>query len=222
MLNALITLTLIATTAVPPVWSQANYEPISSEAYTQDLELAGLRNGYMPSTRLMNVGGCTLDRDAAYTMALMIEAAAQDGIWLAPGDCYRTFSQQRAAYEARCPIVTTELTTFDPNTGESVVVGRTSERICEGAPIAEAGKSNHGWGRAVDFTSNGRASLDCNDAAFTWLNANAGRFGWVHPGWARCGMSSAEPWHWEWGGVQEALPLPPVTLTAETILLRVR
>lgn len=223
MFNAIFTLALIATTALPPVWSQANYQPISDEAYTQDLELAGIRNGFMPDTRLMDVSNCTLDRDAAYTLALMLESAAVDGVGLDPGDCYRTFDQQQAAYEARCPFVSQDITVFDPATGESTLVGRTSERECSGPPIAEAGKSNHGWGRAVDFTSNGRSTIDCNDRAFTWLNANAAKFGWVHPGWATCGRSTSEPWHWEWGGVQAALPLPPVTVTIqEGILQRVR
>ena len=222
MFNTLVTFALLATAAMPPVWSEPNYEPISAEAYVEDLEVAGLRNGNMPSVRMMTVGGCTLDRDAAYTLALMIEAAGQAGVGLYPGGCYRTLSQQHAAYEQRCPEVENEITEYDPATDETVVVGSVVQRECSGPPIAKPGTSNHGWGRAIDFTSNGRSTLDCNDAAFTWLNANASRFGWVHPGWARCGQSTMEPWHWEWGGVREALPLPPITLTAEAVLHRVR
>jgi hypothetical protein len=30
----------------------------------------------------------------------------------------------------------------------------------------------------------------------------------VHPDWAACGRATREPWHWEWGGLTEALPLP--------------
>lgn len=222
MFNTLVTLALLASAAMPPVWSEPNYEPISPEAYVEDLELAGIRNGDMPSLRMIEVGRCTLDRDAAYTLALMMEAAAQDGVGLYPGDCYRSLSQQKAAYESRCPEIETEITKYDPATDETIVVGLVTERECSGPPIAIPGTSNHGWGRAIDFTSNGRSSLDCNDAAFTWLNANGARFGWVHPAWASCGLSTAEPWHWEWGGVQEALPLPPITLSAEAVLHRVR
>ncbi len=222
MFNTLVTLALLASAAMPPAWSEPNYEPISSEAYVEDLEVARLRNGDMPSVRMITVGGCTLERDAAYTLALMIEAAGKDGVWLSPGDCYRSLAQQRAAYEARCPEVETEITEYDSATDETIVVGTTVQRECSGPPIALPGTSNHGWGRAIDFTSNGRSSLGCNDSAFTWLNANAARFGWVHPDWARCGKSTAEPWHWEWGGVRDALPLPPITLSAEAILHRVR
>lgn len=207
MFNAFIVF-LLAIATMPSVWSEANYEPVSSEAYVADLESAGIANGAMPSIRLMNVAGCTLDRDAAYTLALMIEDASADGVGLYPGDCYRTYAQQDSAYEARCPIVVKEVTSFDAVTGETVVVAKTRERECTGPPIARPGTSNHGWGRAIDFTSNGRASLDCNDSAFVWLQQNAQRFGWVHPGWARCGQSTAEPWHWEWGGVQETEPAP--------------
>lgn len=222
-MNSLISLVLVlASTALPPISSQPSYEPVSREAYTEDLRLARFSNGYMPDLRLIEVDGCELERDAAYTLALMIEAAASDGVDLDPGDCYRSFEQQSAAYDARCPMVDRALTTYDPTTDETVVVGYVKERQCSGPPIAPPGQSNHGWGRAVDFTVNGRATIGCRDADFTWLNANAGRFGWVHPDWAKCGRATAEPWHWEWGGVAEALPLPPITVSVETLLDRVR
>jgi peptidoglycan hydrolase-like protein with peptidoglycan-binding domain len=32
------------------------------------------------------------------------------------------------------------------------------------------------------------------------MKANAGRFGWKHPYWARQGGGRAEPWHWEFVG----------------------
>ena len=221
-IHVFISLFVLATSALPPVWSEPNYEPVSSEAYVEDLEVARLRNGKMPSLRMIDVHGCLLERDAAYTLALMIEAAANDGIRLTPGDCYRSFEQQRAAYDSRCPEVEIQITQYDPATDESIVVGTKKQRECSGPPIATPGTSNHGWGRAVDFTRNGRSTLGCGDSAFTWLNANGARFGWVHPPWARCGKATAEPWHWEWGGVREALPLPPITLSAETVLHRVR
>jgi D-alanyl-D-alanine dipeptidase len=213
---------IVASVALPPISSQPSYEPVSSEAYSEDLRVAGFRNGYMPAIRMIEVDGCLLERDAAYTLALMLEAAAADGVDLDPGDCYRSFETQRVAYDTRCPEVPRPLTTYDPGTDETVVVGYVTERQCSGPPIAPPGMSNHGWGRAVDFTRNGRATIGCSDAAFTWLNANAARFGWVHPGWAQCGQSTAEPWHWEWGGVQEALPLPPITISLDSMLHRVR
>ena len=31
------------------------------------------------------------------------------------------------------------------------------------------------------------------------MTANAGRFGFVQPDWARPGGEKPEPWHWEYG-----------------------
>ena len=62
---------------------------------------------------------------------------------------------------------------------------------------ATPGTSNHGWGVAVDFCGGvERFGSDAHE----WMRANAGRFGWVHPSWARQGGSKPEPWHWEYVG----------------------
>lgn len=186
---------------------EEGYGPILQEAYVEDLVQAGLRNGNMPSLRMFDVEGCLLERDAAYTLSLLLEAARADGVYLATEDCYRSFGTQAAAYERRCPVVEEEVTAPDPETGEERVVGVNRSRACTGPPIARAGRSNHGWGRAVDFSTGSRI-LSCRDAGFFWLQENAGRFGWVNPGWAHCGRPTREPWHWEWGGLHESLPLP--------------
>ena len=61
---------------------------------------------------------------------------------------------------------------------------------------AVPGTSVHGWGRAVDLQdSNGKLTFD--SPAYQWLQANAWRWGFVHPAWAEPGGSSPEPWHWE-------------------------
>jgi LAS superfamily LD-carboxypeptidase LdcB len=103
-------------------------------------------------------------------------------------------------------------------TGLSVQVGITSERVCSGPPIAKAGHSNHGWGRAVDFTD-GSGVLACADEAFLWMQGNAYRFGWVHPDWATCGKSTQEPWHWEFAGVTDPLLLGEGQLNPDLIKL---
>ena len=61
---------------------------------------------------------------------------------------------------------------------------------------AVPGTSNHGWGLAVDLCG---GVEDTSSAAHGWMQANAARFGWVHPGWAEPGGSRPEPWHWEFG-----------------------
>jgi predicted nucleic acid-binding Zn-ribbon protein len=62
---------------------------------------------------------------------------------------------------------------------------------------ATPGTSNHGWGVAVDFCGGVERF---GSAAHEWMRANAGRFGWVHPSWARQGGSKPEAWHWEYVG----------------------
>jgi D-alanyl-D-alanine dipeptidase len=187
--------------------------PVLEEAYSWDLIDRGLKNGRLPASVLMSVGSCVLERDAAYTMSQMIEAAAADGITLSPAWCYRNLPQQRSTYEANCPLVEQEEPQFDPVTGvplvdedgtQLVVVGP-PERECT-LPTATPSRSNHGWGRAVDFEVRGR-TMGCGDAAFRWLQENADDFGWIHPDWAQCNRQTREPWHWEYGGLQ-LLPFP--------------
>lgn len=176
------------------------FAPAGDEAYTLDLEIDGYRNGYMSSDRLMTINGCTLERDAAYTFALMYEEAAKDGISLRTEDCYRSYSTQARAYERRCPVTDVPVFAETEVSGGMVQTGTKSVRVCSGPPTAQAGKSNHGWGRAIDFRDS-RGVLTCYDPEFQWLQLNAHRFGWVHPPWARCGSSMQEAWHWEFAGV---------------------
>ena len=64
----------------------------------------------------------------------------------------------------------------------------------KGGLAATPGKSEHGWGLAVDLC----ASTYQGAAKTKWLRTNAPLFGWDNPAWARPGGSGAtEPWHWE-------------------------
>lgn len=206
MLSSLFLMVLLVLAAGAAAAEEPVLEPISREAYADDLIAAGLRNGAMPAIRMIDVGNCRLERDAAYTLSLMLEAARADGVDLIAHECYRSFGVQASAYDRRCPLVAQEVVEVDPATGEERIVTIRRSRTCSGPPIARAGYSNHGWGRAVDFGT-GRRVLGCRDTAFRWLQENAARFGWVHPPWAECGRPSREPWHWEWGGLQVVLPL---------------
>ncbi len=70
-------------------------------------------------------------------------------------------------------------------------------RLAKGSLCANPGTSNHGWGKAVDI--GGCCAINAGAGpAFDWLTANAGRYGWTHPTWARAGGSKPEPWHWEY------------------------
>ena len=62
---------------------------------------------------------------------------------------------------------------------------------------AVPGTSNHGWGLAVDLCG---GIEHFGTAAYGWMKANAGRFGFLHPDWAEPGNGREEPWHWEYAG----------------------
>lgn len=67
----------------------------------------------------------------------------------------------------------------------------------KGNLCATPGKSNHGWGVAIDAASN----IDTfNTMEHEWMKMHAARFGWTHPGWAQATGSKPEPWHWEYIG----------------------
>jgi hypothetical protein len=62
---------------------------------------------------------------------------------------------------------------------------------------AVPGTSEHGWGKAVDLCGGVERF---GSASHEWMRANAPKFGWYHPDWARQGGSRPEAWHWEFGG----------------------
>ena len=73
-------------------------------------------------------------------------------------------------------------------------------RAEKGSLCAVPGTSNHGWAKAVDIGACCGVNTG-SGAAFDWLTANAGAFGWVHPAWAQPDGSKPEPWHWEYGAI---------------------
>jgi LAS superfamily LD-carboxypeptidase LdcB len=70
-------------------------------------------------------------------------------------------------------------------------------RATKGYLCAQPGTSNHGWGVAVDL---GGGIQSFGTATHAWMNRNAAKFGWHHPGWAEPSGSKPEPWHWEYTG----------------------
>jgi cell wall-associated NlpC family hydrolase len=65
------------------------------------------------------------------------------------------------------------------------------------ALAAVPGTSNHGWGLAVDLCG---GIQWFGTPQYSWMTANAGRFGFLHPTWADPGRGREEPWHWEYAG----------------------
>ena len=65
------------------------------------------------------------------------------------------------------------------------------------ALAATPGRSQHGWGLAVDLCGGVQTF---GSEPHQWLQLNAPAFGWHHPAWARIGGSRPEAWHWEYVG----------------------
>ena len=102
--------------------------------------------------------------EAASKLQEMIAAAKKSNITLYINSVYRTYEDQvRVANH------------YKNNPGRA----------------AYPGTSNHGFGRAIDFSSNqngGKLSRSTNQ--FKWLKANAGRYGFTD--------IPSEAWHWEY------------------------
>lgn len=125
-------------------------------------------NGNLSKSTLCELWGTGnyLRADAAVAMAALNEAyVSAYGVNMCITDSYRTLSSQY------------------------------SLKSTKGGLAATPGKSEHGWGLAVDFCPETYQST----AKWKWLKANAPLFGWDNPAWARPGGSGAtEPWHWEY------------------------
>ena len=100
-------------------------------------------------------------------------------------------------------------TAFRARFGHNLIINEgyrdyaTQERYYDDPPsgvgtAAWPGTSNHGWGLAVDLKLRG--------GEYAWMLANAPRFGWVNPLWARDGKGVEEPWHWEHVGAPAVVP----------------
>lgn len=69
----------------------------------------------------------------------------------------------------------------------------------KGHYAATPGKSNHGWGMAVDIHANTHGGT--GSTKHNWLRENAPKYGWQWPSWARTSKPGPyEPWHWEYVG----------------------
>ena len=132
-------------------------------------------NGFLSPSTLCPLsvgGGHRLRTDAARAFeALSAARTAASGAPLCVTDSYRDYAGQVSVF-ARKPGL-----------------------------AATPGRSQHGWGLAVDFCGGVQGF---GSEAHRWMQANAPAFGWVHPAWARQGGSRPEAWHWEYVGVVRA------------------
>jgi hypothetical protein len=145
----------------------------------------GQTNGEMARSDLVWVApDCQAYTSAAPSLGLLLATARERGVPLGFQECYRPLSDQVAVKQSW---------TQAGNSACAAPVTTTPS----GRP---KGTSMHGWGKAADFSYAG-GGVSAGSAGDRFLEANAGRFGWNHPGWARPGGSACpEAWHWEWVG----------------------
>lgn len=137
--------------------------------------VAGHTNGSLPANLLVEVTPqCQVYAPVAPYLRAMLDAAHRDGVRLQPVECYRPYELQFFWRWYWC-----------------------TKGACQMAAVP--GTSIHGWGKAADFRDQ-NGSLTFSSPGFGWLQANAWRYGWNHPGWAAQGQPAAEAWHWEWVG----------------------
>jgi cell wall-associated NlpC family hydrolase len=131
----------------------------------------GWSNGQIPGAALCELG--------VHSHALRCDAAA-------------SYKQMSAAYQAAfdSPLCITD---SYRSYGSQV-----SAFLRKPTLAAVPGTSNHGWALAVDLCGGVNHS---GSPQWTWMTANAGRFGFVQPDWAQPGAEKPEPWHWEYGRI---------------------
>lgn len=145
--------------------------------------LSGKNNGMLPAELLVDIApNGKLHVLAARAWEAMRHAAARDGISLYPtstADTYRSYEQQMNLFKRRYT------PTYDPNVNtledSRTFNGQTWYKLKGVAAAASPGKSNHGWGLAVDVSNSSGSRL-------AWMVANATRFGFS---WEM----ASEPWH---------------------------
>jgi len=155
------------------------------------------RNGLLTSRELGAIPGTShrVRKDlVVQTAALRAAFAKRFGKPLELTDSYRPYSVQERIFRQR--YTTSRVTGIDPRWWN----GAQWWRLPGNASAATPGTSNHGWGTAIDWAS--RVNVG-GSAEQKWMAANASRFGWTWPTWARNPANAFyEPWHYE------ATPVP--------------
>jgi hypothetical protein len=137
-------------------------------------------------------GSCSTNATAGYPNGLIPASALcrTSGGFLLRADAAKAYDRLAAAYRGHFG--------SPPCASGGYRDLATQQQLFQSRPglAAVPGTSNHGWGLAVDFCG-GLQSF--SSPQYRWMSANAGRFGWRNPSWARPGGGREEPWHWEYG-----------------------
>jgi LAS superfamily LD-carboxypeptidase LdcB len=158
-------------------------------------------NGDLPSNLLTKLDFCghKIEKNAVKKLNELNKAyKAQFGKDMKITDGYRTFNVQNKIFD--WDYYDTGLNPYtkkvDPkNKGRKV--GSFTAKKPTGVAAAPPGTSKHGWGQAVDIGGFGNGP---GNQYFDWMEANAKKYGWINPKWAKKAGAGYEPWHWEYNG----------------------
>lgn len=171
--------------------------------FQQKLSVQGrtVFNGDLPANLLTKLDFCghKIEKNAVKKLNELNKAyKAKFGKDMQITDGYRTFSVQNKIFD--WDYYDTGLNPYtkkvDPkNKGRKVGSFKASKPT--GVAAAPPGTSKHGWGQAVDIGGFGNGP---GNEKFEWMEANAKKYGWINPNWAKQPGASYEPWHWEYNG----------------------
>jgi len=170
--------------------------------------LRGQQNGKLPGHLLAEIGvpGALMERTAARAFRAMLSEMRRGGFDARQVGHYRTYQQQLNLFLSR--YLEASRSTYDSTAGahrkvwdDAPKAGYSSvfwvKKLVNGrypATAATPGKSNHGWGLAVDLAE----EYDADSAPdpirkqwVDWLVNNAGRYG-------VSAELQSEPWHWRY------------------------
>ncbi len=125
---------------------------------------------------IVDVRGIKVHESMASNLASLLAAAEAAGVQLSGGG-YRNPAGQIAVRRSNCG-------------SSNYAIYQAPASSCS-PPTARPGQSMHERGLAIDFTSGGR-TLTRSSAAFAWMKANAGNYGFYN--------LPSEPWHWSANG----------------------
>lgn len=170
------------------------------------------KNGKIPTAELGVISGGHLQKAAATSWNEMVKAAKKDGVTLASAGAYRPYDDpykysQVEIFKDRYTKQATGSGPYgDVRRWNGVRYVRTS-----GAAAAPPGTSNHGWGLAIDVANAFYAYGKTPGKIVSWLNKNAGKYGWVRRSWTFV-KNTWEPWHWEYEASKDTKPWKPKAL----------
>lgn len=162
--------------------SSTNTPPLAKKVGGSSRVIEGVtyKNGQIPEDKLRFInnwksykgavasdgGRIRLYIKASRDLDRLLAAATAAGITLKINSAYRTLQDQQRVYRENCP-----------------------GNVCR-IDTATPGKSNHGFGLAVDFANKSSQKMKESFPEYKWLAANAGNYGFRR--------IADEAWHWEY------------------------